>query len=319
MNYSGQCSGIADGNNFSMKYFTPMRKEYKTTEFSAHISRSRVRRYLHQQLSQQEMQEVEVHLKNCAHCSTLAAIYVENEEPEHQKTHMKKLKGVLVESVKPRVARFSRAQLKVFRAAAAVVLLFTFSFFALENFVDKDFNLIKKAEKEGNELPDLKVSQKNKPQQAEKANTSLQTETKISEDLPKQDKFEEEEDVPMLAENQPKPVAKVTKPAEKKTTPTRPEPLVETNQKENITTTEAAKPANTAEKPGPHDEVAQKEDQQEKVQQPEEETSEEQAAPKVAPLQRIQKAGTADQEMTVPQQKEIQTIPSTTVGQFRQQ
>ncbi len=110
----------------------------KTTTFSAHLSRSMMSRYLHQQLAAQQASEVERHLLVCEHCANNFLQFVQTESPEEYKTYQKQLKEKF--SVKKPVEKkvVSHTRVKVFRAAAAVSLLFVFSFFAVKTVMHKN-------------------------------------------------------------------------------------------------------------------------------------------------------------------------------------
>ncbi len=110
----------------------------KTTTFSAHLSRSMMSRYLHQQLAEQQASEVERHLLICEHCANTFLQFVQAEAPQEFKTYQKQLKEKF--SVKKSTDKkpVSRTRLKMFRAAAAVSLLFAFSFFAINTVMHKN-------------------------------------------------------------------------------------------------------------------------------------------------------------------------------------
>ncbi len=109
----------------------------KTTEFSAHLSWAAMRRYLQEVLPPEESQRVERHLKHCPRCSSAIVEYIENEEPEHSKQYMKKLKGQLTSSQTVKKRFLSAFQIKALRTSTAVIALLIFSFFALKTVINK--------------------------------------------------------------------------------------------------------------------------------------------------------------------------------------
>lgn len=115
-----------------------MKNNRTTTEFSTHLSRSRMRRYLHGQLTTKESQQVEVHLANCAHCSATLVNYIETEESDQYKTYAKQLSGKLKEQKIAKSATLSSFQVKAIRTVAAVVALIIFSFFGVKNIINKE-------------------------------------------------------------------------------------------------------------------------------------------------------------------------------------
>ncbi|MEM9675724.1 MAG: zf-HC2 domain-containing protein [Bacteroidota bacterium] len=110
----------------------------KTTEFSTHLSRSRMRRYLHGQLDANETRQVELHLANCAHCSAALVNYIETEEPDQYNTYAKQLSGKLKEQKIAKRPTLSNFQIRALRASAAVVTLLIFSFFGVKTIIDKE-------------------------------------------------------------------------------------------------------------------------------------------------------------------------------------
>lgn len=114
-----------------------MNHKSKTTGFSFHLSRSRMSRYLHDQLSEKEIKEVEQHLGHCEQCSEGITAYIQNEEPQHSKAFQKRLKGKLRSKKSGRKVTISSTQKKIARAAAALLLLFIFSFFGINTVMNK--------------------------------------------------------------------------------------------------------------------------------------------------------------------------------------
>jgi len=110
----------------------------KTTEFSTHLSRSRMRRYLHGQLEAKETQQIELHLANCTHCSASLVNYIETEESDQYNTYAKQLSGKLKEQKISKRSTLSHFQIRALRASAAVVVLFIFSFFGVKTIINKD-------------------------------------------------------------------------------------------------------------------------------------------------------------------------------------
>lgn len=300
-----------------------MSKEHKTTEFSAHISRSKVRKYLHEQLNETEKQSVEMHLKHCTHCSEMAARFVESEEPECLKLYMKKLKGVLVEDVKPRGPHFSTTQLKAFRAAAAVVILFSFSFFVLKNYVNKDFNLVDTSEEQL--LPDLQVAQKTE----KVVKTSAPEVVKASEEKQAEDKQpEKKEEVRKPAQPVKKPVNKTKQPVAKKKPAQKaakatadpekqPAPAKAVPEKKVQLASTQPEKKEVANTKAPKEEESPVAQQAETADADKTEQKDE-TAPQRLPLQKIEKVNTLEQKSTT-QAQEVQTVPSTSIGTLRQQ
>lgn len=290
-----------------------MSKEYKTTEFSAHLSRSRMRKYLHDQLKPQEMAEVETHLKHCAHCSEAMISYIQTDEPENYKLLIKKLKGKLTESVKPKEPRFSAAQIKIFRAAAAVTVLFLFSFFAFDKLIDKDFNLVSKFEKEGNEQTRRSVFKEDKPQTPAKVSTKDQNEAKTSEPDSADDQQEEMEQESMVAENreikkeEKKEILPVSTTQTAKVVQKKPEnqPVPQTATVAEAQEEEVEDVAEEApvQKASP---VAQVEKEEAEVVKPE----------PVAPIQKIEKVNSTEDQEQKSATERGQKLPSATIGQL---
>ena len=115
-----------------------MNHKTKTTEFSAHFSISRMGRYLNNQLSEQEVKAVELHLTHCERCSEGILEYIQTETPHEQKMHLKRLKGILKSKPGKEKRKLSTTQIKSLRAVAALVLLFVFSFFAVKTVMKKN-------------------------------------------------------------------------------------------------------------------------------------------------------------------------------------
>lgn len=136
-----------------------MNQKPKTTEFSSHLSRSRMSRYLHDQLSEKEIKEFEQHLSHCEQCSEGVITYIHHEEPQHSKAFQKRLKGKLksVKSGRKAKINISSTQKKVARAAAALLLLFIFSFFGINTVMNKQMA--------GKEEPKTEIRIKKKHQQ----------------------------------------------------------------------------------------------------------------------------------------------------------
>lgn len=297
-----------------------MSKECKTTEFSLHLSRSKMRKYLENALSHTEQQEVELHLKHCSHCSGIIVEYVENEEPEHYKAHMSKLKGKLTNDVKPRKRGFTYGRIKLIRAAAAVAALFIFSFFALNTMVEKDFNLISKADKTETELPKLGANPKKT--QKPKPSTSTLKEKKtddITDEVEMQEEEEEEKEVaPKVAVKKTKPaVSSQPKPAVAKA-----EEVKESTQKKAVEKIENTTTDNTlAEASDVQEENMPKEAQSAEKTSEEDEDAKEQAeaVESIQPLQKIEKIDASTEKEVTPEAQNVQNIPSNSVGQLRQQ
>ncbi len=115
-----------------------MDHKLKATEFSAHLSRSRMGRYLQQQLSAQEIKEVELHLAHCERCSNEILQFIQSEEPQQLKVHHKQLKGKLKTKENATSRKLSTTQVKILRAAAALLLMVVFSFFAVKTVINKN-------------------------------------------------------------------------------------------------------------------------------------------------------------------------------------
>lgn len=296
-----------------------MSKECKTTEFSLHLSRSKMRKYLENSLSHAEQQEVELHLKHCSHCSGIIVEYVENEEPEHYKAHMSKLKGKLTNDVKPRKRGFTYGRIKLIRAAAAVAALFIFSFFALNTMVEKDFNLISKADKTETELPKLGANPKKT--QKPKPSTSILKEKKTDEikkdEVEMQDEEEEKEETPKVAVKKTKPAV-----SSQPKTIAKAEEVKESTQKKAVEKVEKTSTDNTlAEASDVQEENTPKEDKlAEKTSEEDEEVKEQAEAVKsIQPLQKIEKIDASTEKEVTPEAQNVQNIPGNSVGQLRQQ
>ncbi|MEM9831603.1 MAG: zf-HC2 domain-containing protein [Bacteroidota bacterium] len=117
-----------------------MNDNRKATEFSTHLSRSQMRRYLHGQLNTEETRQVELHLAHCAHCSAALVNYIEEEEADQYNTYAKQLSGKLKEQKIIKRSSLSSFQVKTIRAAAAVLTLIVFSFFGVKNIINKEVN-----------------------------------------------------------------------------------------------------------------------------------------------------------------------------------
>ncbi|MEM6841798.1 MAG: zf-HC2 domain-containing protein [Bacteroidota bacterium] len=197
-----------------------MNDNRKATEFSTHLSRSQMRRYLHGQLNAEETRQVELHLAHCAHCSAALVNYIEEEEADQYNTYAKQLSGKLKEQKITKRSSLSSFQIKTIRAAAAVLTLIVFSFFGVKNIINKEVNNYQ-AEETG--LP-----VKGKPVVATKKPTEKKVTTKPLEE--KKDR--------RLAEN--RPVNKKEKPAVKPRTTAKKKASV---KKDNtVATTPTVKP-----------------------------------------------------------------------------
>ncbi len=117
---------------------TRMNDNRKSTKFSTHLSRSRMRRYLHGQLEAAESQQVEMHLAHCTHCSAMLVAYIEAEEADQYNTYAKQLSGKLKEQKIVKRNNLSSFQVKAIRTVAAVVTLMIFSFFGVKNIISKE-------------------------------------------------------------------------------------------------------------------------------------------------------------------------------------
>jgi hypothetical protein len=277
-----------------------------------------MRKYLENALSQAEQQEVELHLKHCSHCSGIIVEYVENEEPEYYKAHMNKLKGKLNNDVKPRKRGFTYGRIKLIRAAAAVAALFVFSFFALNTMVEKDFNLISKADKAETELPKLGANPKKT--QKPKASTPILKEKK-TDVIQDEVEMQEEEEIPEVlpkkkvskpAPAQPKPVAAKPQEEAKETTTKKAEEKIATPENTLAEVTEIAKKEDTSkgeEKPAESPAVDKEEEEKEQAE----------VIESIQPLQKIEKLDTETEKKVSPEAKNIQNIPSNSVGQLRQE
>ena len=310
-----------------------MSKEHKSTEFSAHISRSKMRRYLYGQLKETESAEVETHLKHCKQCSEAIIQYVEDEEPENYKVFLKKLRGTVIETVKTKGPRFSTVQIKSMRAAAAVVVLFAFSFFAFENLIEKDFNLVaKQAQKEedfkrNSVFPDdaqnekvAKVATKDQEDKEEKklkvdAEEKQPTDASVTEAIPKKK--------PVKKANFKKEVKQVASAQSTEANEVKEQPAP---KQPKITVSETPKVAQTIAKEEEKKQDVIKSDEGaavEKVnpvaQLEEEESNEEEVTPQpVLPIQKLEKINLKEDADKLSTEKPAPVIPSASVGQLRQ-
>jgi len=295
-----------------------MSKDQKTTEFSLHISRSRMRRYLHGQLNQKEVAEVETHLKHCIHCSEAIIQYITVEEPEHYKTYMKSLKGKIIESAKPKGPRFSSVQMKTMRAAAAVVILLSFSFFAFENLIDKDFSLVTQPKQEeasfvrksvfpgdkqqGKQVKAKPQQKESKPEESTEKEVEKQPEVQVADATPKKKKPSPK------PTPQAKPKKEVKEEEKNPATETNSTPQVaaqrEDDQQEDIKTEQKPETVAAVEKTEP---VIQTEESIEK---------EEIKVPAITPIEKIEVGNEAS---NLQEEKSKQVVPSASVGQLRQQ
>ena len=153
----------------------------KTTEFSTHLSRSRVRRYLHEQLGPEETRQVEVHLAHCAQCSASLVNYIETEEADQYNTYAKRLKGKLKEQKIAKRQLLSSFQVRALRATAAVIALFIFSFFGVKTIINKEVTHYKPDTKTAETKKKPALSSQKKPSKA--ANTEKASETKSDKRL----------------------------------------------------------------------------------------------------------------------------------------
>ncbi len=115
-----------------------MNSDHKSTKFSTHLSRSRMRRYLHGQLNAAESQQVEMHLAHCTHCSAALVAYIELEETDQYNIYAQQLSGKLKEQKIVKRNSLSSFQIKAIRTVAAVVTLMIFSFFGVKNIISKE-------------------------------------------------------------------------------------------------------------------------------------------------------------------------------------
>ncbi len=296
-----------------------MSKAHKSTEFSLHLSRSKMRKYLDSSLPQHEEKAVELHLKHCAHCSNIIVEYVELEGAENYKLHMAKLKGKLMGSVKPGKRQLSASRIKVFKAAAAVAALFVFSFFAIGSMSKKDFNFISDAGKKGNELPELKTNQKQV--QKPKASTPFHTEKKTDEVTEQTTvSFEEDEE-----ENYTSPVTK-QKPQAKISPSKVVEQKPEEKIKETVTTAQVVEKKVASSSPiladaaiEKKENVTKREEEKEKAAEADEQdAASEKTDERVQPLQKIEKIDAGTQKEVLPEAQNSRNIPENGVGQLRQ-
>ncbi len=179
-----------------------------TTEFSAHLSRSRMARYLQEQMDTQQKQEVELHLHHCEQCSDTMLQYAQSETPQYSKQYQKKLKGKLKISEANRRKRLSGTHVKIFRAAAALALLFIFSFFAVKTVMEKNI---------GDNSSTNKAQVKERPSDRQPVQQTRDTQ----EDVSKTKDIKQNNAIAMRRETQKTDQAKSTKEAleTKKVTP----------------------------------------------------------------------------------------------------
>lgn len=302
-----------------------MSKEHRTTEFSAHISRSKMRRYLHDQLKAHDNAEVETHLKHCERCSQAIIQYIEEEEPENYKNHIKKLKGIIIETVQPKGPRFSPVQVKSMRAAAAVVILFAFSFFAFESLIEKDFNLVAKPEKKEENFKRNNVFpedvQKKKTTKVAATQEELKTEPKIekvaeakvAEVVPKKKTVKKPEPKVEAAK-----VAKAETP-KKKEVKVQPKPVQVVSETPQVADNTAKEAETEAEEVKKTEELNTEEKTDPVAQVEKEDTKEEQNELKpVAPIQKLEKVNLNEEANELTKEKPVQVVPSASVGQLRQ-
>ncbi len=297
-----------------------MNKEHKTTEFSLHISRSKMRRYLHGQLNQKEVTEVETHLKHCIHCSETIVQYVMQEEPDQYKVHMKALKGKIIESAKPRTPLFSQVQIKTIQAAAAVVILLSSSFFAFDTLIDKDFSLISEPQTEEatfvrkSVFPEDQQTTKKVSTQVEKSKNN--NEKQVAEDEAAKKPAVKVAQVTPKRASQQKPVAQ-TKPKKgvkketiqpQKKKAAKPQLAQKsTEQPEEVKEVAEVKQAEPLKEVDP---VAKTEKTTEK---------EEEKAVRIAPIQKLEKVSAENEANNLVEEKTEEIIPSATIDQLRQQ
>ena len=268
-----------------------------TTEFSTHLSRSRMARYLQEQMDTQQKQEVELHLLHCEQCSDNMLQYAQSDAPQHSKQYQKKLKGKLKISEANRQKRLSTTHIKIFRAAAALALLFIFSFFAVKTVMEKNIggnNSINKAQVK--ERP----ADRQPTQQAQDK----------QEDVSKTEDIKQNHAIAMRRETQKTEQAKSAKEAveTKKVTP---EP------KEKVATAPALKPVSPKDITTPVVEAAKDVQPETTVQQAKAAPTEEAIAmPMVKPLPKLEKLDTHNaaptlevkQESGLPLNNEEQTL-----------
>lgn len=307
-----------------------MSKEHRTTEFSAHISRSKMRRFLHDQLNARDHAEVETHLKHCERCSQAIILYIEEEEPENYKNYIKKLRGTIIETVQPKGPRFSAVQVKSMRAAAAVVILFAFSFFAFENLIDKDFNLVAKPEKQEENFKRNSVFPEDAQKKSARKVAAVQLKEKSENEEVKNEPAAEKVSEVKVVDGTPKK-KKVKKPepkvesakvaeaetAKKEEAKKEPKPVQATSETPKVaestaeeTKSEEVKKTEDVATVGKTDPIAQVE---------KEEAKEEQIAPQpVAPIQKLEKVNLKEEASELTKEKPAQVVPSASVGQLRQ-
>lgn len=255
-----------------------------TTEFSAHLSRSRMARYLQEQNTTQEAKEVELHLLHCDRCSEIIMQYIQGEEPQHYKQYQKKLKGKLKTSETTRKKRLSKTHIKVLRAAAALALLFIFSFFAVKTVMEKNTTgdstnkAQAKEKREAKQKTSLQKSQKEQDGFSEADNeesaTALAMRDKPSKDVNSPKKPEEVKGAKKTVRHDREQRAATTQPKQKTVTST---PNVEKKAETEKSTNEEPKQKTEA---APEKAVTS------------EETSEVEEQPIVKPLPKLEKLDT---------------------------
>lgn len=151
-----------------------MNHKSKTTEFSAHLSRSKMGRYFQNQLTEKEKNEVELHLKHCEHCSGGILQYIQMEAPQNYKSYYKQLKGQLKSKETTNKRKLTKTHLKMLRATAALILLFVFSFFAIDTVMHK--NMVNQSQPKNNvgakKEVNLKRSNNSKEQDSDESNST---------------------------------------------------------------------------------------------------------------------------------------------------
>ena len=199
------------------------------TTFSAHLSWAAMRRHLQGKLSPKESKRVEVHLQHCPRCSSAIIDYIQAEEPQHYKQHMKKLKGNLTSSQNAKKRFFSVFQLKAIRTTTAVVALLIFSFFAFKTVINQQNT------KQPLPSESLAVMKKS----ANVTTTHRKSATKVAQQ-PTKITVDPEEALPKKEKTVKKPVAKK---AEKKSTQPTQETAAAPEKKKEQPETRATQPA----------------------------------------------------------------------------
>ncbi|WKN41497.1 zf-HC2 domain-containing protein [Tunicatimonas pelagia] len=196
-----------------------MNNNRKTTEFSTHLSRSRMRRYLHGQLSAEESRQVEVHLANCTHCSAALVNYIEIEEADQYNAYAKQLSGKLKEQKIAKRSTLSSFQIKAIRTAAAVVTLMIFSFFGVKNIINKEVANYQ-SDEVGLPVKGKPLAAKAVPVNKEVATkpTEKKDDNRLADNRPVEKKIERATTNKPSAPVKKKPIAKKVTPAVKKTT-----------------------------------------------------------------------------------------------------